>query len=250
MSLFNTIMSEVEDAGQQSASLEKNNVPEQESGADAPKWWLDENTPGSGDRPDWLPEKYKSASDVAKAYKELEKKFGTAPEKYDWSKGEGWVDEDYQPFHDLEAFAKSKHVPQDVFDKVLDTVGKYLDEFKVDYTEEKAKLGENAGERLQVLNNWAKANFSEDTYHALTGNMRTADAVKAIEEMRNKMIENSTTIPTGNEDATTGGLSLEEVQQELNSNFEKYKTDPSYRREITAKLTAASKESSYVDKNW
>lgn len=249
MSLFNTIMAEVEDGGQSQETSPVENVVGLAEGQ-APAWWIDDKTPGTGERPDWLPEKFKSAADVTKAYKELEKKFGTAPESYDWSKGEGWIDTAYEPFQELETFAKSKHVPQDVMDKMLDSVGKYLDEFKVDYTEEKAKLGENVGERLQVLNNWAKANFTDDTYHALTSNMRTADAVKAIEEMRNKMIENKTTIPTGNEDATDGGLSLEDVQQELNQNFEKYKTDPSYRRAITAKLTAASKQSSYVDKNY
>ena len=31
------------------------------------------------DRPEWLPEKFKSAEDMAQAYSELEKKLGQAP---------------------------------------------------------------------------------------------------------------------------------------------------------------------------
>lgn len=254
MSLFNTIMAEVEDGAKQQAPVEGENIPDAtgqsagETAAEPPKWWLDDDTPGSGDRPVWLPEKYKSASDVAKAYKELEKKFGTAPEKYDWSKGAGWAEPEYEHFQELESYAKSKHVPQDVFDKMLESVGTYLNEFKVDYTEEKAKLGDNVAERLNVLNNWAKSNFSEDTYHALTANMKTADAVKAIEEMRTKMIENNTTIPTGNEATAHSGATLESVQQELTDNIVKYQNDASYRKAITAKLEAVANQSHYVDK--
>jgi len=38
------------------------------------------------DRPEWLPEKFKSPEDLAKSYTELEKKIsGRVPEKYDWS---------------------------------------------------------------------------------------------------------------------------------------------------------------------
>ncbi len=33
------------------------------------------------DRPQWLPEKFKSAEDMAKAYSELEKKLGQAPQE-------------------------------------------------------------------------------------------------------------------------------------------------------------------------
>lgn len=53
-----------------------------------PSWYIDESTPGLGERPDWMPRKYKTAADVGKAYTELEKKLGAfvgAPEKYDLS---------------------------------------------------------------------------------------------------------------------------------------------------------------------
>jgi len=212
------------------------------------EWFIDEGMPGTGNRPEWLPEKFKTVADVAKSYTELEKRVGSAPKEYDTSKGESWIDPDYVPFQEMLDFAKTKHVSQDVIDKVFDSVGKYLDEFKVDYNEERTKLGEKAEERLQVLDNWVKSNFSEDAYAALSNNLRTADAIKALEEVRNKMNANTTTIPNSNHENLKAAPSLQDIQAELNSNLAKYKADPVYRRELQAKMELASKNSDFADK--
>jgi hypothetical protein len=209
-----------------------------EQSAPEPTWWWDKDTPGDGERPEWLPGKYKSVEDTAKAFKELEKRLGSAPDKYDWSKGSGWIDEAYEPLQEMAEFAKSNHVPQAVFDKMLESVGTYLDEFNTDYEAEKAALGENAESRLKTVDNWAKANFSEDAYGSIIGNLRTAGDVKAIEEIRAKMIDNNTKIPTGNEVAEAP-LDMEAVQTELNANIKKYETDKAYRAEIEAKIRKA-----------
>lgn len=205
---------------------------------EAPSWYWDENTPGKGERPSFLPEKYKTVADVAKAQRELESRLGTAPSEYDFSKGSSWVEPDYEPFIEMAEYAKSRHVPQDVMDKFLDSVGLYLDEFKTDMTEEKAKLGENATERLQVLNNWAKSNLTEKSFQSLSAGMRTAEAIEALEEIRNKMLSSNTIIPNGNAAITQAGITIEEYRSELNSNFDKFKTDPHYRKEMERKLEA------------
>lgn len=224
---FDTISATVEDMAAQDAA------PTQ---TQEPAWWLDDNTPGHGERPDWLPSQFKKASDVAKSYQELQKRFGEAPNEYSWEAGKSWVEPDYEPFQELAQFAKSKRVPQDVMDKMLTTVGKYLDEFGIDYEAEKAQLGEKADERLNLLNNWAKSNLSETSFHALTSNLRTADAVMALEELRTKMLGQNTMIP-GNEQAQGDGVhTLEDLQAELTNNIDKYKKDPRYRREITEKI--------------
>jgi hypothetical protein len=213
-----------------------------------PSWWISDGNPGQGERPDWLPEKFKSVSDVAKSYSELEKRVGSAPKDYDLSKAESWIDPDYAPFQEMMQFAKEKHVSQDVFDKVLDSVTKYLDEFNVDYNEERAKLGDKVDERLGVLDNWAKSNFSEDTYNALSNSIQTADGIKALEEVRNKMNSNATVIPNTNLGAQADVPSLQDIQSELNNNLTKYKTDPAYRRELQAKMELASKNSGFEEK--
>ena len=219
-----------------------------DTAASSASWWIDEGQPGTGDRPEWLPEKFKSVADMSKSYGELEKRVGSAPNEYDTSKGASWIEPDYAPIQDMLEYAKNKHVPQDVMDKMFESVGKYLDEFNVDYDAERAKLGDKAEERIQVIDNWAKANFSAETYDALTNNLRTADAIKAIEEVRNKMNSNATTIPSTTHDSNASAPSLQEIQSEMNKNLDRYKTDPAYRRELQAKMELASKASGYQDK--
>lgn len=238
MSLFDTIMDGV-DTPNDNTTLNTQLDNRGMDGATGPAWWWDKGTPGTGDRPEWLPSKFKTVEDAARAFSELEKRLGSAPDQYDFSKAEKWIDADFDSFKEMAAFAKSKHVPQEVMDKMLESVGSYLDAFTVDTNSEKLALGENAEDRLRVLNNWAKSNFTDETYKALTSNLRTADAVKAIEEMREKMIQNNTTIPTGNE-TSTPVLTVQEVQMELEQNLDKYQSDPNYRKEIQRKIALAS----------
>jgi hypothetical protein len=228
-------------------------LPNESASADAaasqePKWFIDEGVPGVGERPAWLGDRFKTAADLAKSYKELEQRIGVVPESYDFSKSEH-LDPDYTPFQELQELAKSKRVPQDVMDKMVESVDKYLNEFTIDYSQERAKLGDNAKERLTTLDNWAKANLSENSYNALTDNLKTADAVLAIEELRNKIMSNNTVIPNGNDGSSTAGNSMEELQAELSNNLEKYKSDPKYRKEWQAKMDMVAKTSGFVDKN-
>src|SRR6202453_4584922 len=105
------------------------------------------------------------------------------PEEYDLSKSR-YLDKDYTPIQEFLALAKDKRVPKDVVDKMVESIDKYMDEFAVDYEQEAKNLGENAKERLNVLDNWAKANLSKDSYEALTKNLKTANSIKALEELR------------------------------------------------------------------
>lgn len=199
-------------------------------------WSWDDNTPGQGERPDWLQPKFKSVAEAAKSFNELEKLKGSAPQSYDYEAGKSWIEPDYEPFIEMADFAKKNHVPQAVMDKFLGAVGSYLDEFKVDMTEEKTKLGANATERLQKLNNWAQSNLSEKAFVALSSGMRTAEQIEALEEIRNKMLGKESTVPGGNDSVATGGLTMDEYRSELNANYDKYKTDSHYRKEMMRKL--------------
>lgn len=213
----------------------------------APSWFIDEGIPGIGDRPSWLNDKFKTAADLAKSYHELEKKVGTAPEEYDISNSK-FIDHEYGPFQDFLALAKEKRVPKEVVDKMVDSFDKYMDEFSIDYSEEAKKMGENANERLATLDNWAKANLSEASYEGLIGSLRTAESIKALEELRGKMMSNNTMVPNGNDASSTNVATLDEIKAELTSNLEKYKTDSGYRKDLQARLELASKNSNYVDK--
>ena len=214
----------------------------------APTWFIDEGIPGVGDRPTWLPDKYKTVADLAKSNAELERKLGTTPEEYDFSKAK-FIDPDYVPFQEFNKFAKEKRVPKEVMDKLNDTLNKYVDEFSTDRTEEMKKLGDNAEERVKTLDNWAKANLSKDSYEALTNKMTNAESIKALEELRGKMMSNTPQVPAGNNGAVHNSATLEDIKLELSNNLQKYKTDTAYRKDISARLEVAAKNTpGFIDK--
>lgn len=212
-----------------------------------PSWFIDEGLPGVGNRPIWLADKFKSIADLCKSHAELEKRFGTVPQNYDFTKSK-FLDADYAPFQDLQSFAKEKRVPQEFIDKMLESVDKYMDEFSVDMVEEIKKLGDNGRERVVTLDNWAKANLSKNSYEALTSRLTNAESIKALEELRGKMMSNNPQIPNDN-GTVTSSVSLEDIKLELSNNLEKYKTDVAYRKDFQNRLEVAAKNTpGFVDK--
>lgn len=222
-------------------------MPDVTPNENQPSWYIDEGIPGSGDRPSWLPDKFKTVADLSKSYNELEKRVGTVPENYDFTKSK-FLDPDYVPFQELQTFAKEKRVPQDFIDKMLESVDKYMDEFTVDTAEEIKKLGDNGRERVVTLDNWAKANLSKTAYEALTRSVTNAESIKALEELRGKMMSGTPQIPNDNGNVN-GSASLDDIKMELSNNLAKYKTDDSYRKDIQKRLEVAAKNApGYVDK--
>src|SRR6188768_4296078 len=213
-----------------------------------PSWFIDDNVPGTGERPAWLNEKFKSAADLAKSYHELEKKFSSVPEDYDLSKSQ-FIDADYEPFQEFLTLAREKKVPKEVIDKMSDSIDKYFNEFTSDPKEELKKLGANAQDRIATLDNWAKANLSSESYEALSTNVKSASAIKALEEIRGKMMSNSTMVPPGNDSATNNVENVRELQDELTNNLAKYKSDPHYRKDLQGRIEKAAKTSNYIDKS-
>ena len=68
-------------------NMDVNRVTTEESNAGLLKTTDSEAPKDTGDRPAWLPEKFKTGEDLAKSYNELEKKMTDqpkAPENYDW----------------------------------------------------------------------------------------------------------------------------------------------------------------------
>ena len=217
-----------------------------------PSWHIDEATPGVGDRPEWLPEKFKSAQAMAKSYGELEKKLGSspsAPESYEFGELGEKFDRENKHMVELQEFYKQNKVPQDVFAKTIESIAGYSDSFEVDIAAERAKLGPDADARMTTLDNWAKANFSEKAFNALTSSMGTADAVLAMEEVRNKMLGSVQTPPASEEGAGQDPEHTRaEIEQEMMDNKDKYKTDAKYRAEIRGKLSKVTDGSGFVDK--
>jgi len=211
-----------------------------------PSWWIDEGVPGVGDRPEWMPDKFKTVSDMSKSYSELEKKFGSAPKEYDFSKAKEWIESE-DVFNNISEAARAKGVPQDFMDTVLENIGDYVKSDAIDFEAEKAKLGDNADEKLQQLESFFKNNFGEDVSKALAETMVTGESIKALMEIEKKMTDTQPKVPTEG-DSTGAGESLADIESEMVENLPKYQTDSKYRNELQQRMARVAKTSGFIDK--
>ena len=215
----------------------------------APSWMLDESTAGAGERPAWMPDKFKTMSDMAKSYQSLEDKLGSAPDKYNFESSNEWLDSESLQAKNINDIARENHISQDALGKIMGEASSYLKSHQIDADAEFKSLGADAGDRLETLGNWMKSNFSEDTAKEMSDSLNTAASFRAMEEIKNKMLNNMNTIPNGNHTENMSVETVEEVQNEMANNFDKYKEDPKYRAEIQAKLGRATKDMGLVDKS-
>lgn len=178
------------------------------AGADTGQaWFWGDEVPGTGDAPEWLKsDKYQTVADQAKAYPELEKKFGSfvgAPEEYEIPGADTFAKDidlpegvDFNLNKDdplLQAFvpvAKEMGINQEGFNRL---VGLYIKQQAADYAadfenaaEQKALLGDSADERIANIDRWAKANMDDDLYGKLAESLTTAASVEAIEYLIGK----------------------------------------------------------------
>lgn len=214
-------------------------------------WWLDAENPGVGERPEWLPKQFKRVSDLGKSYSELQKKLGQSgsnvPKEYDLGEYSEMFAPDNEIVQKLMSKSKENGLSQKAFSEVLGTTSEYIQSMMTDPGAEMKKLGDDASERIEVLNNWAKSNLSETSARALFESLTTADAVKAVEEIRSKLM---TQIPNGSEGEQKGESksTYEDVRAEMSANYEKYKNDANYRKEIKEKLALVTEKAGFVDK--
>ncbi len=121
----------------------------------APKWYIDESIAGTGDRPEWIPEKYKTVKDAVlggtEAVKMYTKAFG-APEggyKLDFEAPESPL------LNILKDTAKNKNLSNDMFNSFInDFVNNekiYLEKQNLEIENTKKTIG---AERIDSINNF------------------------------------------------------------------------------------------------
>jgi hypothetical protein len=163
------------------------------------------------ERPEWLPEKYKTGEDLAKAYKELESKLGTKEEDLrakfmEEIQSEAFKDRpesagDYQlpDFVDDEAAIDnellqwwSKHsydngYGQEEFQKGLEMYMQAMQSSMPDTEAEMQKLGDNANARIEAAALFANQFFGDTHMPAIERLTETADGLEALEFIMEKM---------------------------------------------------------------
>ena len=208
--------------------------------ATEPAWYLDEKTPGAGERPDWLPSKYKRASDVGRAYSDLEKKLGGftgAPDVYDISNLE--LDAEQHIVKQLVEFGKETNMSQEKFNKLLGTLNAATEaENQVNLDEQVRKLGPDGERELTAYKNWTKDYLAPEEVEVVKEWVRTADDLKVFNRMMAKT--NRSAVPTTQTMAMANGYeTVTDIKNEMVKNIDRYDKDQTYRKDLGMRLNNA-----------
>jgi hypothetical protein len=202
-------------------------------------WYIDEGKVGQGPRPEFLRPKYTSVMAQAKAYTELEKRFGEAPEHYDLGAYAQHVDVNNRHLKEFMGHAKEHRLTQEAFQKMIGSFVDYDRSMQVDVSAEIAKLGPDGPKKVQVVDQWAKNTLSPDQYKAMNGLPQTAEMVSILDELRQRMMNASSKTPNDSAGSNFKPLSEAEVRAEIRSNPDKYLNDAAFRDQMRQKLELA-----------
>jgi hypothetical protein len=203
-----------------------------------PSWFYDENTPGVGERPEWLKDKYKSAADQAKAYNELDKKLGKfkgAPDEYDLSLPDlpDFQFEEGDPvLGEFLDFAKESNASQEFVTKALEHYVKAQQFYAPDPQEELQKLGANAQVEISQLTEWAGQRLNKEEFDVFKNMITTADSFRVIQKLR-RVSTSSPEIAVNKNVRSEPQVSEREVMELIGD--ERFNTDPLFRKEVEQK---------------
>jgi hypothetical protein len=206
------------------------------------EYFLAEGIKGAGETPEWYKsDKYQSVAEQAKAYNELEKKFGGfkgAP-KDGYASPEG-VEQDDALLAELTEFANDTNMSQDAYDRAWELLTAQEQAVEEVSTEmEMQKLGENATQRLKTVEGFLKNNLDADTYTAAQELVTTAESVELIEMIVKATMPTKLPIDGGEHPQ---GLTWQDVEAEM---FKKNETgqflrsvDPNHEAKIQKMLAS------------
>ena len=216
------------------------------------------------ERPENVPEKFwdnetKSVKhdSVLESYNNLESRFGAftgAPEAYEFSLSEELaekginLDLENPLITQFQEMAKESNMSQDMANQLVNMFveGQYADVLGAQEAEESrvaeemSKLGDNAQQRLNNIENWARANLNKEQAEGLAEMATTAASVQAIEAL----IAKSRNAPMNNEEMNNvSQISQQELQalqfaKDDNGN-RRMATDPEYRKMVQEKMAQA-----------
>ena len=167
------------------------------------------------ERPEWLPEKYSTGEDLAKAYKELESKlgskeedirnklleeiqseaFGDRPETAgdyqlpDIVDDEMAVDNELLKWWSEHSFENG--YSQEEFQKGIEMYAEAINGAQPDIEAEAAKLGDNANQRIEAASMFANKFFPEAAIPAIERMCETHEGIVALEHIMAAMKDGS-----------------------------------------------------------
>ena len=204
-------------------------------------------------RPEWLPEKYNTGEDLAKAYKELESKLGTKEEDIrskiiDEIQTEAFSERpesagDYQlPDIVNEELAVDNELlkwwadhsyengfSQEEFNKGIEMYAQAVGSEEPDLDAEAAKLGDNANDRIQAASMFANKFFPAEAIPAVERMCESHEGILALEAVMEAMKDGSFTAET----QPTAGQSEAELREMMNDPRYWKDRDPHFIKQVT-----------------
>ena len=204
-------------------------------------------------RPEWLPEKYNTGEDLAKAYKELESKLGTKEEDIrskiiEEIQTEAFSERpesagDYQlPDIVNEELAVDNELlkwwadhsyengfSQEEFNKGIEMYAQAVGSEEPDLDAEAAKLGDNANDRIQAASMFANKFFPAEAIPAVERMCESHEGILALEAVMEAMKDGSFTAET----QSTAGQSEAELREMMNDPRYWKDRDPHFIKQVT-----------------
>ena len=222
-----------------------------------------EELPVDEERPGWLPEKFKSPEDLAKAYSELESKLGKPQQNTEQPTAETpeeQVQEELQNKGlDLNEFSQeftSKgELSTDSYEKLekarypRDIVDQYIEgqKARASLFESEVKAVAGGDQGFAEMIEWAKSNMSPaeiEAYNAAIDSNNPNQAKLAVSGMYQRFQNARPTEPQLMSGRTTGATSGEvydsvaQLTKDMSS--VEYKTDPAFRAKVQSKLSRSN----------
>ena len=200
----------------------------------------------SGDRPEWLPEKFKAPEDLAQAYKELSSKLGqrdddlrkqieeermagrpetsgdyVLPDSVDSSAVDNdllkwWAEHSYERGYD-----------QAQFEKGIEAYAQAVQVGQPDIEAEAKRLGDDAASRAEAASLFAAKFFPKEVIPAIERMCETADGIFALEFIMEKTKDRS----FADTAESPGGLSEQKLWEMMQD--PRYGKDHKYSNEVT-----------------
>lgn len=188
------------------------------------------------ERPEWLPEKFKSPEDLVSSYSALETKLGKGQEEIRQSVKDEMLAETFKERPETagdyvlpEVIDESQAVDNELLnwwsefcfehgygqDKFADGIAKYataIQEAIPDIEQEREKLGENADARIEAVQLWANKFFDESHMGALERLGQTSEGIEVLEKVMEAMKGSS----LNGTSETQSGITEEDLKSMMN----------------------------------
>jgi len=154
------------------------------------EYFLSDNIKGIGEKPEWYKaDKYKSVAEQARAYTELEKKFGgfTGAPKDGYELYDG-VESDDALWAELVEFGTANNMNQSALHQAWELLTAQEEAVEqVSVEEEISKLGPNAAERITTVEQLMRNNLEPELYEKYRDVVTSAIMIEFIEDFSRSM---------------------------------------------------------------